>query len=351
MTINITEVGILKIAESLDQQMTIDISARGSIRMLYEAARSLKEKPLTLSAVELFQKVITPGDYIMIATGWADQYWNVPYNGESDGPPGAVALARSLRMSMQALPIIVTDTYLVEGIKKIARGAGLHCVSPEDLKNSLDMSKGFACVPTVAVVPFPMGEQGKREAANLIQKWHPAVCLSIERGGMNEHGRIHGMGGIDFSEVQAKLDYLFIEAREKGIATIGIGDGGNEIGMANIAETIREKVPNGKKCKCPCGSGITPSTQVDILIPATISNWGAYALTCMIGLKTGMLDAMNDELIEDRVLTETANADFHDSIGARVRPSVDGCLAPIHMAIIRLMREIVFQGIKRYTNS
>lgn len=345
----IADEGMLKIAEALDRLMTIDISARGSIGVLYEAARAKQQQPLTYAAVELLRSSIKPGDYVLIATGWADQYWNVPHYGETDGPPGAVALARSLRLALRALPVIVTDEYLADGMKKIIVGAGLHCVPADRLPASLDVSRGFAAVPTAAVTPFPLETDGcEREAARLIERYKPAVCISIERGGMNGHGKIHGMGGIDYSESQGRMDCLFIAANRRGIPTVGIGDGGNEIGMANIAETIRTKVPNGSKCKCPCGMGIAPSTPVNVLLTSTISNWAAYAVSCLLAAATGEPGAMASEEIEDRVLKACADADFHDTIGATVLPSVDGCRAPVHLAVIKLMTEIVLQGIKRY---
>lgn len=345
----ISNTGLIKIAEALDKLMTIDISARGSIDVLYEAARARQADALTISAVQMLKSSIKPGDFVMIATGWADQYWNVPHYGETDGPPGAVALARSLRIALKALPVIVTDEYLVDGMKKVVNGAGLHCVPADQLAASLDTSRGFDNVPTAAVIPFPLEvKPSELEAAKLIDQYKPAVCISIERGGINEYGRIHGMGGIDYSKSQGKIDYLFIEANNRGIPTIGIGDGGNEIGMANIADTIREKVANGNRCKCPCGAGIVPSTPVSLLLTSTISNWAAYAVSCLLAVSTGNLEAMANEEVEERVLQACADADFHDTIGATVLPSVDGCRAPVQFAIIKLMREIVTQGIRRY---
>jgi hypothetical protein len=101
--------GLLKIAESLDKLMTIDIAARGVIEVLYKSARARQGEPLTLAALRLLEQAIKPGDYVLMATGWADQPHTVPENGESDGPPGTVALARCLRQVLKAAPVIVTD--------------------------------------------------------------------------------------------------------------------------------------------------------------------------------------------------------------------------------------------------
>ena len=53
--------------------------------------------------------------------------------------------------------------------------------------------------------------------------------------------------------------------------TIGIGDGGNEIGMGSLPKEIIESgIPNGKV--------IAATTPVDSLIVAGVSNWGGYGL-------------------------------------------------------------------------
>ena len=52
---------------------------------------------------------------------------------------------------------------------------------------------------------------------------------------------------------------------------IGIGDGGNEIGMGKIPHsTIVKNIPNGREIHC--------RVPTDHLIVAGVSNWGAYAL-------------------------------------------------------------------------
>ena len=56
-----------------------------------------------------------------------------------------------------------------------------------------------------------------------------------------------------------------------GHYTIGIGDGGNEIGMGEIPwETIAKNVPNGGLVAC--------RVPTDYNIVCGVSNWGAYGL-------------------------------------------------------------------------
>jgi hypothetical protein len=77
------------------------------------------------------------------------------------------------------------------------------------------------------------------------------------------------MRGISIAEHTAPLDCLFELAQ---VPTVAIGDGGNEIGMGNLAAEIREKLAIE-----PC------RVTVDYLIIATVSNWGALGLCACLG--------------------------------------------------------------------
>lgn len=339
------ETKLWKIAESLDQLIKLDVPARGVIDTLYAAARKKEGKPLTLAAVKVLQKAIQPGDKVIIATGWMDQPVVAPGYGESDGPPGAVVLARALRIALKAAPIIVTDECLVEGLRQVARAAGFQCVEPEELHHSIERNK----MMTISILPFPADrEMGKLQAAEMLATLKPSACIALERGGMNQAGIIHNMLGQDTSDSQAKIDYVFQLAAQQGIATVGIGDGGNEIGMGNILETVSKQVPHGEKCQCPCGGGVAAATVVDVLVTAAISNWGGYALAALLGISTGALNAINDAEGERRVLEATASAGFHDPLSGGVFPGADGCAAAVHLAMVTLMKETVLQGAARY---
>lgn len=59
----ITVEGLSHVAESLDQLMNIDISARGTIKVLFDAGRELLNgKPMTQAAVDLLEQSVKPGD-------------------------------------------------------------------------------------------------------------------------------------------------------------------------------------------------------------------------------------------------------------------------------------------------
>jgi hypothetical protein len=329
---------LTEVAEALDRLSNADISGRGVIHTLYKAARDKVDKPVLLAAIDLLRHTVQPGDPVVIATGWIDQPLVAPQCGESDGPAGAVVLARALRLALKAVPLIVTTDCLIPGMQRVAQAAGFHCLEPEVLHHSVERNK----LLTLSVLPFPRErEQARSEAVKLIRRFKPVACIAIECGGMNDAGMIHNMGGQEISEPQSKLDYLFIEARREGIATLAIGDGGNEIGMANIAGAIRENLLSAKSADSISQPDVIPSTPVDLLLTAAISNWGAYALAAVLAASTGVLDALHKPEAEKRLLSASADAGFHDPIYGAVAPSVDGCSLETHLAMVHLIEEAV----------
>jgi hypothetical protein len=333
------------IATRLERLMTLDIACRGVIKVLSAAGAELQGSPLLLLSAEALLQKVKPGDAVFIATGWVDQPLVDPGHGETDGPPGAVALARALRLICKARPIILTDACLVDGVSQLARAAGFQCVEPEHLHYSISMNK----LLTLSVLPFPESwDDAQKEAIRLFDQLKPSACIAIERGGMNEQGIIHNMAGMDTSATQAKLDALFQLAAKRDTLTLGIGDGGNEIGMANIADCIRGSIPFGRECACGCGGGLVPNTIVNFLLPAAVSNWGAYALASMLAVLSRMKDALPDPAREKRVLEAAAVAGFHDAIYGEVCGSVDGSPLETQLAIVQLMREAVKQYFKRH---
>ena len=332
---------ICRVGEALDRLMTIDVAARGSITCLYEAARKLSREPLTLGAAKILKNSVKAKDRVLLATGWIDQPEAAPGYGETDGPGGTFVLARALRILCKAACVVVTDAGLVDGMKKVAQAAGFHCVEPDALNYSIERDK----LMTLSILPFPDKEsEAKAAAVKLLEEIKPVVCVAIERGGMNEEGRIHSMVGFDTSTAQAKIDYIFQEAPKRKIKTIGIGDGGNEIGMANIKDCVKENIKYGRECLCPCRKGIAPATFVDHLLAAAVSNWGCCAVADMLAALCGRPDLAHTPEMEERILKNAADSGFHDAMSGGVEYSVDGCSLPVHTAMVTLMRAAAQQG-------
>jgi hypothetical protein len=99
-----------------------------------------------------------------------------------------------------------------------------------------------------------------------------------------QRGRCLSMRGRDVTAVTRPAHLLFEKlpwAMVGGRTTIGIGDGGNEIGMGKLPwATIRKNVPQGGLVAC--------RVPTDYLIVAGVSNWGAYALATGVRLLRGV---------------------------------------------------------------
>ena len=102
--------------------------------------------------------------------------------------------------------------------------------------------------------------------------------LALERPGPTYDGTFRTMRGIDISSHHEAVHAKYVaDAVLPGVVTIGIGDGGNEIGMGKISPKIMTaNIPSGAAVHCRIGT--------DYLIVAGVSNWGAYALAAGVAL-------------------------------------------------------------------
>ena len=192
----------------------------------------------------------------------------------------------------------------------------------------------FGCAPPISQVlagdfrtlevPILGWEATRPMVESALADIRPSVVVSIERPGVAEDGRYYNMRGRDISDFLAKFD-LFFELCE--CPTIGVGDGGNEIGMGNIIKALSH-LP------------ITPSvTQCDELVIATVSNWGVY----------GIIAAMSRELHQDlfglfepveivRYLVDRGAVDGKTGVA---ECSEDGFPLSVGLSIIAQLRELI----------
>lgn len=214
--------------------------------------------------------------HVCIVTGLYLPHGEPPC-GETDGPIGAAHLAAAFHRV--GIPCrLVTDRPSAGAITAAARGAGLATDFPIDVA-SVDDAGDDRGTPV-------------EEIEKIWKKLSPAVShvISIERIGISADGAPRNMRGVDISCYNAPLEKLFFG---QPWTTIGIGDGGNEIGMGSIYRTVRAaNIPYGDKSACivPC----------DHLIVATISNWGAIGLIGAVAilrsdLREGLLKGLTRE--------------------------------------------------------
>ena len=135
--------------------------------------------------------------------------------------------------------------------------------------------------------------------------------MAIERCGRTADGDYHTMRGRSIKEHTAPVDGLFLSL-PPSVLTIGIGDGGNEVGMGTLGDKAARVV------------SLSPSVvPCQHLLVATISNWGAYGLTAALSLLSGRPLLPEPRQLED-YLSFLCSLGCRDGVLGRVSPTVDG---------------------------
>ena len=164
---------------------------------------------------------------------------------ETDGPAGAIAIGRALQALGRRVTYI-TDSYTVPVLEGLLEDG-------------------------TEVVDFPIAdiETSRKASSEILERLDLSLIISIERCSRTNDDVYLNMRYVDITPHTARLDYLF----EAGIPSVGIGDGGNEIGMGNLVEFIPqvETLPNDPAV-----------TKVDRLIISSVSNWGGYGLVAAL---------------------------------------------------------------------
>jgi hypothetical protein len=202
------------------------------------------------------------------------------YVQEVDGCLGVASLARSLSLGIKAKPLIFIediDTSL-KIQKATTKGIGMKVVTGKQLKaaKSGDLTAGQEGYTLDA---------GKSEsfARKLIDEYEPKAIIAVEKSGRNFKHVYHNMAGLDISKYVAKVEPLFEIADDSDdIVTIGIVDGGNEVGNGSQYEAILKHVPHAQVCRCPCKGGVAAECATDVLVRAAQSNWGAIGVAAIL---------------------------------------------------------------------
>ena len=234
---------------------------------------------------------------------------------ETDGPVGTALLAAALGAC--GIPVrIAVDSPCADAVRAAVHETGIDVIVDE-----------------VGVVDRP----GIERVAAAWRTAGVSHAVAIERCGLSPDGRPRNMRGVDVSPWTAPLDDLYTAAPW---VRVGVGDGGNEIGMGKLpAGLIAETVPNGERIAC--------ITACDHLVVAGVSNWGAYGLMAALAVvRDGWSSAMAKFLTAERDLAVTRaiveKSGAVDGVTARNEPTVDGFPAEIHGALIGELRRIAW---------
>jgi hypothetical protein len=167
--------------------------------------------------------------------------------------------------------------------------------------------------------------------------------VAIERAGPSSDGTYRTMRCRDMTHIVAPLDRAITAFGENAVS-IGIGDGGNEVGMGKVYDSVisSKLIPNAPTIACVVAT--------DLLLVSSVSNWGGYALAAAAAVvqaaATGQpvsellhkcLPSHEQELSMCRALVD---AGARDGVSAQAALSVDGMPLQKSLDILNEIREI-----------
>ena len=220
---------------------------------------------------------------------------------ETDGPPGAAVLGRALRRL----------------------GAEVQYVTDATTRPLLAASLDVLHEPTEVRV-YPDGVDAARRVLADVKPTH---LVAIERPGRGRSGDYLNARGLSVAQWNPPLDDLFLQAGKR-VVTVGIGDGGNEIGMGNVRTRI---IRQG-----PLMARIAAIVKVDHLVVAGVSNWGGYGVVAQLARLAGT-PLVHSPAHERGMIEACVKAGGHDGLTRRREATVDGLPLDTHAAMVELL--------------
>ena len=227
--------------------------------------------------------------------------------GETDGPPGALALAYALE-KLNKKVIIVTDNYtealIQAGVKLLQLDAEIYIF-----------------------------EEGREEeqSEEIINKYKPEHIIAIERPGRSWDNKCYSMYGEDITSYCPNTDILFIKAKENNIPTSAVGDGGNELGMGKVKEIVKRDVKKGNL--------IFAQLETDNLVVAGVSNWGAFGICSGLSILNETALMLNENEYEE-LMNEIVRSGAVDGCSKEREVSVDGLSYEENLAVFSRLKEL-----------
>lgn len=231
---------------------------------------------------------------------------------ETDGPPGAAVLGRALRLLGKSVAYVVDDIAapLIEAaLKALGEPVEMVVLSRDEAEES---------------------------ARRRIFQVRPSHLVAVERPGRAADGDYRNARGGSVAAWNGPIDALFL-APPRGVTTVGIGDGGNEIGMGNVRPRLLRQGALARK--------IASVVRVDHLVVAGVSNWGAYGVAAYLSILANR-PLLHTAEEEKRIVTACVEAGAVDGITRRREPTVDGLPLPAHIAMVVFLRALADREIR-----
>lgn len=260
--------------------------------------------------LDRLQEALTDIKGVVILTGFPVRLGLHNFTGETDGPLGAANLA-----------------FAFESI-----GVPVWLLTDEEaywVVNAAVTRRGCKCRPLM----LPKYEADEFIAAQL-DAIRPSHVLTIERPGKARDGHYHNMRGGIIDAMFVDASSIMEAARERGITTISIGDGGNEIGMGALAETIERYVPHGED--------ICAREVADIALISGVSNWWGWGISALLSRMYGINLLPSDDM-ERGMLHEMVLAGSVDGCTKKPEETVDNLPMEVHMGVLSNVRSAMLE--------
>ena len=318
------------VGEIVDRLITVQIAGAGGgaakttkpiCPQLYEAARAAQgDKALTYLAAKALVENLQPRDSVVLSAGLMIA---PAMREEVDGVLGIVGLARALVVGAGAVPIILTEDTNLPRVEWVVKAVGLN---PQPIEVALQIP--FAC--GMGVLPRDPAE-AKEKLAELHELAHPKALVVSEKMGPSDIGVYRTGPGFDLSKIAGKTKELVESFRERGMTTIGIGDGGNEVGMGLIKDDIR-RIFSGDSAS---------ALETGILVTAATGNLGAYGIEAVLAAAYGMENVLHDVDIEKRMALGTIFGGLIDPQSGLADGWTDLMEPCVAEAFILLMQQLI----------
>lgn len=328
----------MEISEQIDRLLAIDFPTRDVIDIAYPAFRAHYDAPLTYLAAKALAGV-KRGQIVFIATGFVNRPSIDTAIAESDGPVGAAVMARAVHLGLGAVPVLLVEEQIMAPMARILHACGLKVMDLERAKRCAEPS---VTQDAAAILASPVDwAEAEAQALQLLDSEDVGAFIAIEKGAANPAGEVLFSRGRICTPTVGKIDPLVRLCRARGIPTIGIGDGGNEMGMGNANGILRELLAYGD---AKYNGGIVPAQETDFVVPVTVSNWGGYGLAAALAALLQRPDLLHDEATERRMLLAASLEGLIDGVTGTTLPTSDGLSEDVHAATVTMLRAIIGVG-------
>jgi len=309
--------------ESIRSCIQFDAGNRGLAddpqrNLLTETAGDFAAACVELAEVKQPSLVVVTGFLIPHAT---------PPAAETDGPLGALFLARALQ-PLGFRVAIAAEAFCLKSLQ----GQNVSLIELPVGCTHRDAFQRFLPDCTHLIALERVGPNHTTESVGEDQALFEAEVEPHLRN------RCYSMRGLDITANMAPAHWWF-ERPDRTYRTIGIGDGGNEIGMGKVSwATVRRNINRGGLVAC--------RVPTDLTIVAGISNWGAYGLAAGIyHLKGVRPDAELFDRERERSLLEilVRQGPLVDGVTGLPTVSVDGLAFEQYATVLEDLARLVPQ--------